>query len=116
MLRDMIRRPLIFAFALLVFGVGVSGQTAPPRIFFTDLTSGPSTGGENNNGTILTIYGRNFGVTQGTSTVTVGGGAVAAYLKWGGKSKAATAAAKLETISVAIGPNAKSGDRKSTRL
>ena len=109
MLRDMIRRPLIFAFALLVFGVGVSGQTAPPRIFFTDLTSGPSTGGENNNGTILTIYGRNFGVTQGTSTVTVGGGAVAAYLKWGGKSKAATAAAQLETISVAIGPNAKSG-------
>src|SRR6266436_7008655 len=109
MLKDMIRRPLISAFAFLAFGVGVSGQTAPPRIFFTDLTSGPSTGGENNNGTILTIYGRNFGVTQGTSTVTVGGGAVVGYLKWGGKSKAATAAAKLETISVAIGPNAKSG-------
>src|SRR5208283_4120460 len=76
-------------------------------IFFTDLTSGPNTGGENNNGTILTIYGRNFGATQGTSTVTIGGGAVATVNQWGGTSKAGTAAAQLQTISVAIGAAAK---------
>src|SRR5256885_17164057 len=100
-------RKLLLLIALLSPSI-VIAQSAPV-IFFTDLTSGPNTGGENNNGTILTIYGRNFGVTQGTSTVTVGGGAVAAYLKWGGKSKAATGEAQLETISVAIGPSAKSG-------
>jgi hypothetical protein len=82
-------------------------QTVPPRIFFTDLTSGPNTGGENNNGTILTIYGKNFGATQGTSTVTVGGGAVAAYLQWGvpGPGELGT-----QKISVAIGPAATTGN------
>src|SRR5207253_7650434 len=109
MIRIFVRGAVILILAVTVGGLAASAQTAPPRVLFTDLISGPNTGGENNNGTILTIYGRNFGVTQGTSTVTVGGGAVAAYLKWGGKSKAATAAAQLETISVAIGPSAKSG-------
>ena len=80
-----------------------------PVIDFTDLTSGPNTGGENNNGTILTIYGRNFGFAQGTSTVTIGGGAVAQVRQWGAKSKAGSAAAQLETISVAIGSAAATG-------
>ena len=99
---------LAVSFFLLV-ATSALPQTAPPVILFTDLTSGPNTGGENNNGTILTIYGRNFGVTQGTSTVTVGGGAVAAVNQWGGTSKAGTAAAQLQTISVAIGSAAKTG-------
>lgn len=80
-----------------------------PKVFFTDLTSGPNTGGENNNGTILTIYGKNFGQAQGNSTVTVGGQPVAAYLRWGGRSKAGSRVAQLETISVAIGSAAVSG-------
>jgi hypothetical protein len=62
-----------------VFG---SAQIAPPRIFFSDLESGPSTGGQNNNGVWVTIWGKSFGATQGTSTVTVGGGAVASYPLW----------------------------------
>src|SRR5579863_3225278 len=82
---------------------------AAPSVMFTDLLSGPNTGGENNNGTILTIYGRNFGATRGSSTVTVGGGAVAAYLVWGGRSAPSTALAQLETISVAIGASAATG-------
>ncbi len=51
-----------------------SSATGTPIIFFTDLTSGPKTGGENNNGVYVTIYGNYFGSNP---TVTVGGGAVA---------------------------------------
>jgi hypothetical protein len=107
--RNYVVRPLIFVVLLLISAIGSFSQTTKPSVFFTDLTSGPNTGGENNNGTILTIYGRNFGATRGTSTVTVGGGAVASYLVWGGRSTAATPAAQLETISVAIGSSAASG-------
>ena len=95
---------------ILVALLGVSaarGQSLPPRIFFTDLTSGPNTGGENNNGTILTIYGKNFGAAQGTSTVTVGGGAVAAYLQWGVPAPGEMGTQK---IAVAIGSAAATGN------
>ncbi|HEY3768730.1 MAG TPA: choice-of-anchor Q domain-containing protein [Candidatus Angelobacter sp.] len=57
-------------------------QSAPPRIFFSDLESGPKTGGQSSNGVWVTIWGKGFGATQGTSTVTVGGGAVATYPLW----------------------------------
>jgi len=67
---------LVFSAALM------SAQIAPPRIFFSDLESGPNTGGQNNNGVWITIWGKGFGATQGTSTVTVGGGAVANYPLW----------------------------------
>jgi hypothetical protein len=96
----------IFILAAVLGAPAMRAQSLPPRIFFTDLTSGPNTGGENNNGTILTIYGKNFGTTQGTSTVTVGGGAVAAYLQWGGSAPGELGTQK---ISVAIGAAAKTG-------
>lgn len=70
-----------------------------PRIFFTDLTSGPNTGGHNNNGTILTIYGKRFGDHRGNSSVTVGNGRVAEYLLWSDTK-----------IAVAIGPAAATGN------
>ncbi len=68
-----------FQKTILLFVVALLFCVAPafaqgPAIFFTDLTSGPKTGGENNNGTIVTIYGKRFGATRGNSTVTVGGG------------------------------------------
>src|SRR5581483_11070422 len=76
---------------------------------FTDLTSGPNTGGENNNGTILTIYGNFFGINGAgcgsTTTVTVGGGAVAAYI-----GQCPTQWLWYQKISVAIGPNAATGN------
>ena len=56
--------------------------TVSPVIFYSDLTSGPNTGGQNNNGVFVTIWGNNFGSTQGSSTVTVGGGAVANIQTW----------------------------------
>ena len=83
-------------------GTGISGITGPgsaPAIFFTDLVSGPNTGGENGNGTILSIYGARFGATQGASTVTVGGGLVADYKLWSDSK-----------ISVALGAAAQTGN------
>ena len=68
--------------SLLLFAAFMSAQAAPPRIFFSDLESGPDTGGQNNNGVWVTIWGKGFGVTQGTSTVKVGTGAVASYPLW----------------------------------
>jgi hypothetical protein len=55
---------------------------AQPRLFYSDLQSGPNSGGENNNGVWVTIYGERFGSSQGSSIVTVGGGAAAAYRIW----------------------------------
>lgn len=52
------------------------------HVFFTDLTSGPNSGGENDNGVYVTIYGNGFGSSQGSSNVTVGGGAAASYPIW----------------------------------
>jgi hypothetical protein len=68
--------------SLLLSAAFAFAQTAPPRIFFSDLESGPKSGGQNNNGVWVTIWGKGFGATQGTSTVTVGAGAVASYPLW----------------------------------
>jgi hypothetical protein len=54
----------------------------PPRIFYTDLVGGPATGGQNNNGAFITLYGERFGSSQQIGSVTVGGGAVAGYPIW----------------------------------
>src|SRR3954451_10465797 len=70
-------------FLLLLFSAALmAAQTAPPRIFFSDLESGPNTGGQNKKGVWVTIWGKNFGPTQGTSTVTIGGGAADNYPLW----------------------------------
>jgi len=67
---------------LLVSAALSSAQSAPPRIFFSDLESGANTGGQNNKGVWVTIWGKGFGATQGTSTVTIGGGAADNYPLW----------------------------------
>jgi hypothetical protein len=54
----------------------VEAQTPPPRLFFTDLDSGPNSGGESVGGfagAYVTLYGNFLGVGQGTSTVTWNG-------------------------------------------
>jgi hypothetical protein len=58
---------------LFWFGLAASAQAAAPQIFFSDLESGPKTGGESNNGAFVTLYGNNFGTSP---SVTVGGGQV----------------------------------------
>jgi hypothetical protein len=62
------------------------GDSSPaPFILRTDIVSGSTTGGANNNGRYLSIYGWNFGTTGLGSTVKVflGGAEVAAYLELG---------------------------------
>jgi hypothetical protein len=77
--------------------VGTPAQT-PPHIFFSDLESGPNTGGQNNRGVWVTIWGKGFGAERGSSTVTVGGGAAAEYPTWTDTK-----------ITFQLGPAAKSG-------
>jgi len=61
---------------------GTAPSAAGVRLFFTDLISGPNTGGQNGRGAFVTAYGNGFGATRGTSTVTVGGGAADNYPVW----------------------------------
>ena len=61
---------------------GVTAATPGPLILYTDITSGPNSGGEGNGGIYLTIFGLHFGATQGTSTVTINGRPVAQYILW----------------------------------
>ena len=64
---------------LLLCGITLRAQSNP-AIFYTDLDSGPNTGGENNNGAWITIYGKGFGDTQGV--VLIGNQPAAAYHQW----------------------------------
>jgi len=68
----------------LLFGFEVTSAAAQaPRIFYTDLESGPNTGGENNGGAFVTIVGKRFGASAGQSSyVTAGSGRVANYPCW----------------------------------
>lgn len=61
-------------------------QTPPPIIFFTDLQSGPNSGGDSQSGfagAYVTLYGNFFGASQGTSTVTLNGSNCLRVVSWG---------------------------------
>jgi beta-glucanase (GH16 family) len=75
-------------------------SSAAPVIFFTDLESGPNTGGENNNGAYVTIYGNNFGTSP---TVTVGGGQALIKL-------APSSYLWYQRMSIQLGANATTGN------
>ncbi len=64
----------------LIFSLAIA--SAQPRIFYSDLESEPNQGGEGGRGAYVTVYGQGFGAERGSSTVTVGGGRVAAYPIW----------------------------------
>ena len=89
------------AFAALLLTAAVSWGAAP-RIFFTDLTSGPKSGGQNNAGAFVTIYGRNFGAARGASSVTVGGGAAGSYPAWSDTKIAIQLGAKAVTGNIVV--------------
>jgi len=80
------KKSLITAAVLVISGVIPAlavAQTPGPVLFYSDLTDGPRTGGENNNGAYVCVYGRNFGSARGASTITIGGVAVTNYPVWG---------------------------------
>jgi hypothetical protein len=77
---------LLFAVVVLASAAGVKAQTPPPAIFFTDIDSGPNSGGESVSGfagAYVNIYGNNFGATQGTSTITWNGNNCLRVVSWG---------------------------------
>src|SRR5581483_9406596 len=69
------------AVILILFSTALWSQ-APPHIFYSDLDSGPNTGGQNNKGAFVSIYGKGFGNARGSSFVSVGGGAADNYPVW----------------------------------
>lgn len=75
-----------------------SAATAP-HIFYSDLQSGPNSGGQNNQGVFVTIFGVGFGTSQGNSQVTIGGGTAANYPSWSDSK-----------IVFQLGPNASTGN------
>jgi uncharacterized protein (TIGR03437 family) len=62
--------------------MAATAQTTTPALFFSDIDSGPNTGGDNNAGVYVTIYGQRFGATQGGSYVEIGGGQAYSYPLW----------------------------------
>jgi len=82
---------------------------AAPVILYTDIVSGPNTGGENNNGTYLSIFGKGFGTAKGPNDkVTINGIEVAAYKQWGAPSKVYDSHG-IQVITVQPGPKITSG-------
>src|SRR5689334_1805505 len=67
---------------IAIFCVSALAQAQTPRIIFSDLQSGPNSGGLNSKGAIVTVYGFGFGASRGTSSVTIGGAAADNYLLW----------------------------------
>ena len=74
-----------------------------PALLFSDITSGPNAGGENGNGAYVTIYGNYLGASQGSSTVTAGGGAMVNCVTWG------AAWLWYQKITCQLGPHAATG-------
>jgi len=90
----------LFCFLLLACG-GLLAQA--PVLFFSDIASGPNTGGENGNGAYVTIYGNYLGASQGASTATAGGGSMGNCPVWG------AAWLWYQKITCQLGPNAATG-------
>ena len=79
----------------------------PPVLFFSDLIFGPNTGwnGGTTQGAAVTIWGKNFGSTRGSSYVTINGAQATNYAEW----DAIGPARGLERITFWIPSNASSG-------
>ncbi|HLJ90395.1 MAG TPA: IPT/TIG domain-containing protein [Candidatus Angelobacter sp.] len=68
--------------ALLFLPSFVAFAQVKPHIFYSDLESGPNTGGQNQKGAFVSIFGRGFGSTRGAATVSIGGGQADNYPVW----------------------------------
>ena len=88
-----------------------SGMAQAPVLFFSDLTSGPNTGGEGNNGAYVTVFGNFLGSSQGGSTITVGGGLMVNCKQWGTPwTQLPSGQSWIQKITCQLGPNAATGN------
>ncbi|MHB8816021.1 MAG: putative Ig domain-containing protein, partial [Steroidobacteraceae bacterium] len=90
--------------SLAAFSITVTAAqviAGAPLILYTDVASGPNSGGENNDGAYLSIFGKNFGSTGLGSTVKVyiGGTEVSGY-RYLGPSRGRP---DIQEISVQVG-------------
>ena len=60
---------LLRVVCLYIYMVAASAAGQSPRIAYSDLVSGPATGGAQNLGAIVTLTGSSFGTSQVSSTV-----------------------------------------------
>lgn len=95
---------LLASLALVPFGGGFAvgaPAVAAPEVLYTDVASGPNSGGENDQGGYLSIFGRNFGSSGLGSAVRVyiGGVEVKSY-RYLGPSRGRP---DVEQISVQVG-------------
>lgn len=74
-------------------------SSSAPMVLYTDITSGPNYGGENNDGTYLSIFGKNFGSNLSNIQVKIGGYSVANY-RYLGSSRGRT---DIQQLTVQIG-------------
>jgi PKD repeat protein len=111
MVNTMIKKAvkIITAITLLIL-FQPAHATAKPVILYTDILSGPNTGGENNNGTYLSIFGKGFGPDRASvnGKVTINGTEVAVYKQWGAQSKVYDSHG-IQVITVQSGPSVTSG-------
>jgi len=77
------KRLIVFGFVFGVLFSSIISAATLPVVLYTDILSGPNTGGENNNGVYLSIFGTGFGLSQGTSKVYINDIEVADYKYWG---------------------------------
>ena len=101
----MLRQLTSLSFLLCLILAAAFGETAQntPVILYTDLLSGPNSGGENNNGAYLSIFGKSFSGPSGLGTVTkvfIGGAEVASY-RYLGPCKGRP---DIQQLTVQIGP------------
>jgi len=88
-----------WSFTISILGAALAAAAPAPRIFYSDLESGPNSGGKNNDGAFVTIYGTHFGSARGDSFVKIGGGQACAYLIWAD-----------DKIAFQLGSGARTGD------
>ena len=93
-------RKVWLALAVLLFASVAMAQA--PVCLFQDILSGPVSGGENNNGTYLTITGQNLGTS---GTITINGTAVAQTFNWG----AADVTGRYQTVGMQVASGTTSG-------
>ena len=95
-------KKLIAVLFVLLAASAAFAQSLPPTIFYSDLTSGPNTGGQSNAGAFVTIHGKGFGSSQGSSTITTGGGIAASYEVWSDSAVTFQLGSSAKTGSIVI--------------
>jgi hypothetical protein len=96
---DGVQSSALGAFTITVNAPASSPSSSAPVVLYTDIASGPTSGGENNEGAYLSIFGRNFGVSLSAVHVYIGRAEVNNYRYLG----ASLGRPDIEEITVQIG-------------